>query len=104
MKELRDLTKEQIEYLQEQMKVVRNRVDKRRIGEEDGDEVPPHWKFHQFKYRTSNTMILLTVDGCTSGRWAYCVRGDWVAFEDEADMTMFMLAYIEPTFKPARLV
>ena len=72
MKNLREFgpfTEEQIESLQKQMSEVRDRVDARRIGE-DGAIVPAQWPAHQFGYRTSNTMILLTVDACTSGRWA----------------------------------
>ena len=99
--DLANLTEEQVDFLRNEMNIVRTRVDLRRV---DDGNVPPHFVFHAFRYRTSNTMILLTVDDCTSGRWAYDVQDDVVYFEDEADMTMFMLAYIEPKFKPARLV
>jgi len=108
MKPLNEWTETEIEHARKLMGEMRDRVDARRLIEGDSTDnfviIPDEWTIHVFKYRTSNSAILLTVDHSTSGRWAYSVRDDWVAFEDEADMTMFMLAYIEPDFKPARLV
>lgn len=96
-----NLTEEQVTGLVNEMDILRDRVGLRQIS--DGN-VPSHFVFHQFGYRTSDVMILLTIDSSTSGRWAYSAQDSVLYFEDEADMTMFMLAYIEPKFKPARLV
>ena len=103
MKNIRDFTEEEIESLREQMAEVRDRTDKRRLKIYEY-ELRTEFTKHQFHYRTSRTSILLAVDACTSGLWAYDEADEWIAFKDEADMTMFMLGYIEPDFKPARLV
>ena len=108
MKPLNEWTEEEIEHARNLMGELRDRVDARRMIDQLDDHlcdlVPENWAKHVFGYRTSNSAIILTVDQCTSGRWAYSVRDDWIAFEDEADMTMFMLTYKTPDFKPARLV
>ena len=108
MKSISDWTEEEVEHVRKIMSDMRDRVDARRMIDQLDDQlidlVPREWAMHQFGYRTSNSAIILTVDQCTSGRWAYSVRDDWIAFEDEADMTMFMLTYKTPDFKPARLV
>jgi len=101
MIDLNTLTPEQIKNLQDQFEVVLERVDLRRYLDK---ACPLHWVRHSFGYRTSNSMIILTIDAVTSGRWCFDGGEEMIAFEDEADMTMFMLAYIEPEFKPARLV
>jgi dGTP triphosphohydrolase len=75
---------------------IEDSLDLRRVA---AGEIPKHFTTQLLGTLHSKTSVLMTVDQCTSGRFAYMrvryddVWRDVIAFEDPADMTMFQLAY-----------
>ena len=91
---LQDLTPEQIESLQMHFVELRDRVDERR--QHIGVGTPIGWTVHFFEAWSSNSAVLIAVDDHTSGKWGFNEKDNVIAFEDPADLTMFLLGYQPP--------
>lgn len=92
------LTRENADTIRAFLHKMEDDLDHRRVA---AGEIPKHFTTHILETFNSKTAVLMTVDQCTSGKFAYMrvqyddLWRDVVAFEDAADMTMFQMAYIQ---------
>jgi len=93
-----DITEDQAASIREYFQALNTKLDKRRRY----NEVPRGFTSHVLETFNSTSSVLMAVDQCTSGRFAYVQvtydgnMRDVIAFEDPADMTMFLMTY-QPT-------
>ena len=92
------ITAEQADWIRKEFQVIEDRIFERRVE----NDIPSSFTKHKLELFNSRTSVYLTVDQCTSGRWAYIkvreggMNGqpyEVIAFEDPKDMTMFLMAY-----------
>ena len=93
------LTADDFDRLQKRARAVEKRIFERRVE----NDIPSFFTKHTLELWNARSKIYATIDQHTSGRWALLrirlgqlntsPNADVIAFEDPADMTMFLMAY-----------
>ena len=98
---LGDISQEQAASIRQYFQDLDTKLAERRIH----NHIPKHFTVHRLELFNSRSCVMMAVDQSTSGRFAYeklkmvdpndfDIRDvDVIAFEDPADLTMFLMTY-----------
>ena len=90
-----DITADQAAQIREYFQALNTKLDVRRRH----NVIPRGYVTHILETFNSTSSVLMAVDQCTSGNFAYLqvtydgFKRDVIAFKDPADMTMFLMTY-----------